>query len=155
MQNFKRVYRLLTGDMPLEDIYVNQNYKGYWPKRNSSDHLNKRRKKRIAKRMALIADIIQDGSSVLDIGCGNGDLLSYISWKHPNCRLQGIDISSEAVKTTSQKGFKALELDINNVNFDEMNEFDYIIMAEFIEHMQNPEKLLFELKKILRKKIIT
>ncbi len=74
--------------------------------------------------------------------------------KKPNCKLLGIDISSDAITKTKMKGFRASKVNITQDNLSELGNFDYIIMSEIIEHLPNPEKVILDVKKITRKKII-
>jgi len=152
--NIKRLYKLVTGNMPLHNNTLDAEFEKYWDKREQVDKQIVRREKRINYRMNLIAEELEDNSTILDIGCGNGDLLSIIHKKQPNAKLLGIDISSDAVNKTQMKGFRAIEVDITQINLRELGSYDYIIMSEIIEHISNPERIILDIKKITRKKII-
>lgn len=153
-KELKRIYNLLAGDMPLKNIIPDSEYEKYWINREKADEQILRRKSRVYKRMHLIAEEVEDNSNVLDIGCGNGDLFSIVHKKKPNCKLLGIDISSDAITKTKMKGFRASKVNITQDNLSELGNFDYIIMSEIIEHLPNPEKVILDVKKITRKKII-
>jgi SAM-dependent methyltransferase len=73
--------------------------------------------------------------TVMDIGCGQGALLSEIHAQFPDVDLYGSDISSSAIKLASQrvsaKGFWTL--DIAKENLDQ--QFDLIVCSEVLEHI--------------------
>jgi len=154
LKEFKRIYALLAGDMPLGDGLLDSDYEHYWAQREQADRLIKKRKSRIQRRMLSICKEIEDNSSVLDVGCGNGELLSVIHHNRRNCKLFGIDISQDAVNRASAKALQVYKLDITKDKLDDLGPFDYVILSEIIEHLPNPEKVLLDLKKITKKKII-
>ena|SRR3990167_6131652 len=89
---------------------------------------------------------------VLDIGCGAGQISFFLaSQQH---EVTGIDISKKAIESClkSKKKFR-----INNITFKSgditsikmKRKFDLVIMSELIEHIENDEKLLTEVRKIL------
>ena len=55
----------------------------------------------------IICDLIEPGSKVLDLGCGNGELLSYLM-KEKQAKVQGIELNDEAIHQCVEKGLKAL-----------------------------------------------
>ncbi|KAF7102663.1 hypothetical protein CFC21_103759 [Triticum aestivum] len=95
---------------------------------------------------------LQDGQSVLDVGCGWGSLSVYIAKKYRNCNITGI------CNSTTQKAFieeQCRENELSNVEiivadiskFEMERSFDRIISIEMFEHMKNYKALL---KKISR-----
>jgi len=80
---------------------------------------------------------INNTSSVLDIGCGGGELLSLVRDKFKVEDLLGVDLSIENVEICSRKG-----LDVKLINFmDYLNssskKFDYIFMIDVLEHIES------------------
>lgn len=72
-------------------------------------------------------------------------------------KITGIDISFEAIKHLSSKGFDGKVIDIQSGNFKiflKNNCFDYIIITEVLEHIQNPEEVILTIKEILPNAII-
>jgi len=99
----------------------------------------------------LLKDLIPPDSSVLEFGCGTGDLLVYLSPK----KGVGYDISSEMIKIADSKHrlqkniqFTYQPLTLNNQLFL----FDYIFMSDVIEHLQNPEQDFKNLSKLMDNK---
>lgn len=107
----------------------------------------------IRHRFHIFKDLIENGASVLDIGCGDGTLLKYLS-ENKKIRGYGIDISSTAIEETKKKGFEAKIGDITSSKFNIEGIFDYIILSEVIEHIPRPEDLLLKLRGHFKKFIL-
>ena len=87
----------------------------------------------------------------LDIGCGNGKFLNYISIEKPDYELFGIDLSEFQVKYA-----KKLKFNFQTCNIEEGlpfkdDTFEIIYAGELIEHLYNPDFFLNEVKRILKK----
>ena len=98
---------------------------------------------------------IQTSSSVLEIGCGDGALCGLI-YKKYRCNLTGVDPSEDGIRFSREmfdryrfKGsFKVSEgyrLDFSD------GQFDIIVLADVIEHLQQPELMLEEIKRLLKR----
>ena len=77
-----------------------------------------------------ISDMIPLGSSVLDVGCGRGDLLKYLRIKRPDLRLTGVDYSPN-----NSEGIRYLQGDVLTLEIAE--KFDVVIALAAIEHVPN------------------
>lgn len=86
--------------------------------------------------------------SVLDIGCGLGGLLLEIGDKYPKADLHGVEIDC-AVADIAQNylDVRCADIECEDVSFN--RKFDYIIMADVLEHTKEPERVLKKLKKFL------
>lgn len=88
---------------------------------------------------------------ILDIGCGDGVLLSLIS-KKTKARLTGIDLDSDSLKFAKKKlKAKFIKASADKLPF-KPNYFDYILASEIIEHLSSPKKMLTEIKRVLKPK---
>jgi methionine biosynthesis protein MetW len=102
----------------------------------------------------MILSSIEKNSKVLDIGCAQGYLGEYLN-KEKECEVVGVDFLQSHIEQASQKKiYKELFcLDLNLLS-DEMNHyteyFDFILLADVLEHLYEPQKLLNQLKKILK-----
>jgi len=85
-------------------------YKQWESQKQSTLHFN-----------ALLQDIIQPGSTVVDLGCGAGAATSYIAKNNPEPKFVGIDFSEDL---TSIANKLACENKVNNVRFDTGNWFN-------------------------------
>ena len=75
-----------------------------------------------------IAEMIPTGSSVLDVGCGRGDLLRYLHATRPDLKLTGVDYSCN-----SSEGVRYLQGDVLTLDIPE--KFDFVITLATIEHV--------------------
>lgn len=96
-------------------------------------------------RCPVLAALVSPGSSVLDIGCGEGTTLKYLREK-TGARGRGLDISSEAVEMARSKGVAAEKADVSAPDFRIDGVYDHIIISEVLEHIPNPEALLSKVK---------
>lgn len=122
-------------------ISSQKSYDEYWENRNISKKtgLNSFQK----KRADLALEFLEPDSTILDIGCGSGNVLIYINEKKPMKRLLGIDISTKALEIARQKGIEAESFDIaDKNNFKKMPSADYIFLFEIIEHLQDSEEII-------------
>ena len=102
----------------------------------------------------IIADIIEPGSKVLDLGCGDGELLSLLKQKK-NCRGTGIEISPDEIFKCMERGVSVVQGSID-ADFDvyEDKRFDYVILNESLQQILNIEKVLNESLRIGKKVVV-
>lgn len=104
-------------------------------------------------RYPVFAEIIEENSTLFDIGCGNGATLKFLIEKK-NIRGEGVDISHEAIKVARSKGIEAFVADIGTPEFQITKEYDYIIISEVLEHISNPEDVMEKVKGKFNKMLI-
>jgi len=91
--------------------------------------------------------------NILDVGCGDGVLLFLIEKKIKdyNFKFHGVDLSKEALDVAKKKipdgEFKIT--DAYNLLFPD-NYFDYVISSDVIEHVNFPEEMLGEIKRVTK-----
>lgn len=104
---------------------------------------------------ALIAEWIQPGSRVLDLGCGDGVLLSYLQRE---CAVTGygIEIDSPNVVRCIERRVNVLQTDIDAglSDFDE-GSFDYVIMSQTLQATRYPHRVISEMLRVGREGIVT
>ena len=103
----------------------------------------------------LISSLIANNSKVLDIGCGNGDLLLHLE-KTKNINGQGIEISPKGVQESVSKGLSVIQgdADIDLINFPN-NAFDIVILSHTLQATHKPKEVLTEMLRIGKKCIIS
>lgn len=102
----------------------------------------------------LIAQWIPPGSRVLDLGCGNGDLLSYLQTQR-QCSGYGVEIDDTKVQACLQQSVNVLQFNLNDglAIFDD-NSFDVVLQIDTLQHLRNTETMLRETARVGRMGII-
>ena len=102
----------------------------------------------------LISSLINNNDKVLDIGCGNGELLYFLE-KTKNIQGQGIEISHLGVKESVTKGLSVIQGDADEdlVSFTN-NTFDVVILSDTLQATHKPKEVLKEMLRIGKKCII-
>jgi ubiquinone/menaquinone biosynthesis C-methylase UbiE len=92
----------------------------------------------------LCSFLIPENSTVLEIGCGTGDLLAYINAR----KKVGIDYSRNMIGIAKKKypGINFMAMEAGNLNFKE--KFDYVILSNLIGYLEDIQKVFAELKKV-------
>jgi methionine biosynthesis protein MetW len=102
----------------------------------------------------VIVDLIPVGVSVLDLGCGNGDLL-YMLIKEKQVKGQGIEIDEQAIYKCVAKGLNVFHDDIDAGMSDyEDGSFDYVIFNQSLQQVQHLETVLMDALRVGKKVIV-
>jgi homoserine O-acetyltransferase len=101
-----------------------------------------------------ILDLIAPGSSVLDLGCGEGDLLARLKERGAPL-LCGVEVSTPLIAATMQHGVEAIDYDLNLglPEFDD-DRFDYVVLSSTLQAVPNVEHLLEEALRVGRRAIV-
>lgn len=87
-------------------------------------------------------------SSIVDLGCGTGEFLEMAKSMFP--KVLGVDMNDYAIKICKKKGITVVKVDATDTKLP-ASSFDVVRAKELIEHLQDPEKLIIEAKRILKK----
>lgn len=105
--------------------------------------------------LRIIASWIEEDSKVLDLGCGNGELLAYLTAKK-NITGTGIELDKEKVALCISKGLTVLQGDFNEEVDDYPDcAFDYVILSQTLQQVYEPARLLYSLARIGRKVVVS
>ncbi len=88
----------------------------------------------------------QKPKKILDIGCGSGFLIDILQEKI-HAEFSGIDV----YKNSAKKNWRYKSCDITKGLPFKDEEFDLVIFGEVIEHVPNPDKVLYEIRRVLKK----
>ena len=109
----------------------------------------------LRKDLDLIANLVEDNSKVIDIGCGNGELLNFLS-KNKNSKIQGLEINQKKVNKCVSKGLSVIQGDADNdLGLYPEKSFDYVILSQTIQATLEPKKILTELTRIGKRVIVS
>jgi len=105
--------------------------------------------------LQIIASWIKEGSKVLDLGCGEGDLL-YMLTKEKGVSGTGIECDESKVARSIQRGLPVLQGDINEEIQDYPDKsFDYVIVSQTLQQVYRPDELIHPLLRIGRRVIVS
>jgi methionine biosynthesis protein MetW len=105
--------------------------------------------------LALLADWVERGSRVLDVGCGEGELLELLQGSR-GVDGRGIELSQAGVNTAVARGLAVIQGDADSDLFQYPDRsFDYVILSQTIQATRQPRVVLEELLRIGRKVIVS
>jgi len=103
------------------------------------------------KRFNIIAKIIlqNNPSLVLDVGCGSGYLAYLLKKQNSNLKIDGFDISEEALKRANLLDQRyILNIDEKSIP-QENNYYDVVVCSEVLEHIYDFRHCIIEIKRVL------
>jgi methionine biosynthesis protein MetW len=102
----------------------------------------------------VFADWIPNGASILDLGCGDGELISFLT-KTKGVHAQGIELSEKAIVRCVSAGLSVIQQDIDT-GLSEYgdNSFDYVIINQTIQQVKRPDFALQEALRVGSKVIV-
>jgi methionine biosynthesis protein MetW len=104
---------------------------------------------------AAIAAWIPQGSSVLDLGCGNGSLLRYLRETRA-VRGYGVEINENKIATCIANGVNVIHSDLDAGLADfESGSFDFVILSQTLQATRHTEALMKEIVRVGREGIIS
>ncbi len=102
----------------------------------------------------LIMGLVDEGSSVLDLGCGSGELLLRLE-NDNNCTGRGVDRSEDMVLSCIRKGLSVFQGDLDEGLRDyPSRSYDYVILNQTLQMLHDPMFLLREMSRVGKRVII-
>ena len=89
------------------------------------------------KDLLLISSWIKPSTKVLDLGCGDGELLKILREKY-GVHGYGIEIDIENIKKSIKNGVNVLQIDLDSGLDDfESKSFDYVVLAQSLQSLKS------------------
>jgi len=105
--------------------------------------------------LELITSLVDEGTRILDVGCGNGELLQSLKDKK-NVRGQGLELKQERVNQCVSRGLSAIQGNADSdLSLYPNQSFDCVILSQTIQATSNPKNILIELVRIGKKAIVS
>lgn len=123
---------------------TDMDYDDYW--RARGDH-------QVVARFPIIAKHLDRGETLLDIGCGEGTGIAYLTARTGVVGV-GIDISSVAVDMARSKGVDARVADVMASDFAPDRTYDTVLISEVLEHVAEPERVVTRVREHVGKRLI-
>ena len=121
-------------------------YEAYWQEPSQAG-------RGVKPKYVSLAGLLEPNATVLDIGCGDGTLLRYLT-ETKNIQGKGIDVSERALALAREKGIEVYQGDLTDDSFAIDGSYDYILMIDVLEHLPNPEKVLVKTKGRFRRAVL-
>ena len=107
------------------------------------------------KDLEIIAGLVPEGSRVLDLGCGSGELLAWLK-QHKGCTGYGVEIDDAGVLGCVQRGVDVIQLNLEEgLALFEDRSFDVVLQIDTLQHLRNTEKMLKETARVGRIGIVS
>ena len=133
--------RKLWEPAPMRDF---SDYDDYWHQRGEI--------RIVFGRWRLTADALPDSGTLIDVGCGTGEFLTYLrDHRHSGLTMKGVDGSAESVRMTQQRGFDATVVNLLSGALPEKAE--YLTCFEVLEHIPDAEVALRAMRDACQKRI--
>ncbi len=102
----------------------------------------------------IITSIIPPGSRVLDLGCGDGELIAWLM-EHKDVDARGVELLPDLVQTAIGRGASVYQGDIETSLKDYPDQaFDYVILSQTLQQTRHPLRVMRSMLRVGRRAIV-
>ena len=110
---------------------------------------------KMKKEFKVIADLLPNNTRVLDVGCGDGSLMSLLK-QEKNVEVRGLELSQQNVQECIHKGLPVIQGNAETELHQFPNKsFDYVVLSQTLQAFYEPEKVLRNLLRIGKSVVIS
>lgn len=105
--------------------------------------------------LSLVASMVEPGTRLLDVGCGDGALLEFLV-REKGCDGRGMEISQAGVNACVARGLSVVQGDADRhlVDYPD-NSFDYVVLSQTLQAVHNPRQVLLQLLRLADTAIVS
>lgn len=92
--------------------------------------------------------VSNSGSNILDVGCATGEYCQKLNKLGFKCA--GVDVNLEYIANAKKNGIEAYVMNGKSLDFAD-NSFDTVLLFEVLEHVEYPDNILREVKRVVKK----
>jgi 2-polyprenyl-3-methyl-5-hydroxy-6-metoxy-1,4-benzoquinol methylase len=141
----------LRRPLPLAELDGEEFYDAYWRRRLE---LEPEITTTAPARAAIVAEFVQPGWSVLDLGCGDGSFLLCLRELVPRLEVKGADVSDQALAVARERGIDGTRLDLADPAGEIPGSYDVVTALEVIEHLPDAEGAVLKAAAAARRYLI-
>ena len=110
---------------------------------------------KMKKEFKVIADLLPNNTRVLDVGCGDGSLMSLLN-EEKHIEVRGLELNQENVQECIHKGLPVIQGNAETELHQFPNKsFDYVVLSQTLQAFYEPEKVLRNLLRIGKSVVIS